>query len=410
MTREDFLSTLWQAYPPMPSDSYMHGRLLSLERDGAAHLWRDDQVLETTLRQWAEGDNPPPLADVLVPGDLLAVTAAGEVTLLAPWNVTGLFKPLPKSELRLWSRFQLQVRLFFEREGFLEVPTPGLVVCPGTEPGLDVFSTELVVGSRREKRYLPTSPELHLKKALARGLDRIFEIKSCYRNGEITRQHQPEFTLLEWYRAWSGPQAIEDDVVRLIQDVCEKMNEFDVRAPKEVRRTGMPQLFEETFGARLTPHWGFEDYRRLCAEQGIAVPEKAGIDDLFFLLFTERIESAFDPDVLMIVGLWPPFQAALARLGRHGWAERFEVYWRGFELANAFHELNDPSVQRQRFEADRRKKVSLGKEILPLDEEFLRALDSGLPPSAGIALGLERLFMALFDVGEISRLKAFPYS
>ncbi len=128
-----------------------------------------------------------------------------------------------------------------------------------------------------------------------------------------------------------------------------------------------------------------------------------------FLIFMEKIESQLPQDELIFVEKYPPYQAALARLTEDGWGDRFEVYWKGLELANAFHELNDPSIQRRRSEEDLQKKKDLHKEAVSLDEEFFQCLEAGMPPSGGIALGVERLFMALFDIKTIKDLRVFSF-
>ncbi|MES3037900.1 MAG: amino acid--tRNA ligase-related protein [Bdellovibrionota bacterium] len=131
------------------------------------------------------------------------------------------------------------------------------------------------------------------------------------------------------------------------------------------------------------------------------------VDDLFFQLM-HLAEKTMKPDRLYILTDYPPFQAAYARIGVNGWAARFEVYWKGMELANAFWEVTDPDVQRERFQRDIQKKISEGKSAVPMDEEFLNYMKSGkFPESSGIALGLERLFMAIFDINDIQALNPF---
>lgn len=400
MTRDEFLESHWSPYPAKPDDALHWGRLV-LEPRGA----------ELTLARGGKAETAMVAGDttVLRPGDWIAVRPEGEFVLLAPARREPALSSFDPCTVHHWSEFRAAVRRFFVGHDFQEVTTPGLVVCPGTEPSLDVFATEFMEGSRRRRMYLPTSPELHLKKALALGFERPFEIKTCYRNGEITSHHQPEFTLLEWYRAGEGPEAIREDALRLISFLAESFPKRDLRRPVGVRRVTMASLFFDVLGAEIRPESDFEDYRRIALDAGLAPRPGSSIDDVFFLIFGEKIEPTFDLDTLMIVEDWPPFQAALARLTPEGWGDRFEIYWRGLELANAFHELNDPDVQRRRFEEDLRKKKEWGREAIPLDEDFLRTLESGMPPAAGIALGVERLYMAMFGVTDIAALKVFPY-
>lgn len=400
MTREEFLESVWQPYPVKPPEAAHWGRLALIPENGRLVLLRGKSAEHVEAR----GD-----LGVLRPGDWLAILPSGDFVLLAPARREPALREVDPCTLHHWSAFRAAVRDFFVLRDFLEVSTPGLVVCPGTEPSLDVFSTELIHGSRRRRLYLPTSPELHLKKALAMGLEKIFEVKTCYRNGEITAHHQPEFTMLEWYRAGETPDVIREDAVQLISFLADHFPKRQLKRPSSVKRESMAGLFRRILGAEIRPDSGLADYDRIARGAGLEPRPDSSVDDLFFLIFTERIEPTFEPNALTIVDRWPPFQAALARLDADGWGDRFEIYWRGLELANAFHELNDPVVQRRRFEEDIEKKKSWGREAVPLDEEFLLALESGMPPSSGIALGVERLYMAMFGVEDISALRTFPY-
>jgi lysyl-tRNA synthetase class 2 len=411
MSREEFLDKFWMPYPAMPPGALVYGRLHDLQvQMGKARILRDGRVFDSQLTSLKEAPADWNLADALDclrVGDLVAVSATGEVSLLAPALVENSRMTANPRILDDWSKFLLEVKSYFLAKGFHEIATPGLVVCPGTEPSLDVFSTQFQIGSKIQNLFLPTSPELHLKKALAAGWDQIFEIKNCYRNGEVTDRHQPEFTLLEWYRAWSHPESIREDALDLITTIASK---FSAKVPVKVKRSGMAALFQEYLGETITQQSDRGVYSAIAVRQGFTVSDRYSIDDLFFLIFTEKIESQFDPETLMVVEDWPPFQAALARLTPAGWADRFEIYWQGFELANAFHELNDPIAQEKRFNEDLAKKAAMGKNLINLDTDFLKSLRSGMPPSSGIALGLERLFMAMFRITQIQQLKLFPWN
>jgi lysyl-tRNA synthetase class 2 len=311
----------------------------------------------------------------------------------------------PKAQhetLKKWSQYLKQVRHFFDRQDFLELNTPSLVPCPGTEPTLDVFVTELKVGSQARKVFLPTSPELHLKKALAQGFDRIYEIAKCYRNNEVTPLHQPEFWMLEWYRSFANLTDIQSDVVNLVFSLCD----FAKMPRPQIQCFTIRQLFKKHLNYDLKPQVTREELQQLCAQQDFQIRDHYTIDDLFFILMLEKIEPEIPRDALVFVEKYPPFQAALARRDHEGWAERFEVFWKGMEIANAFDELNDPVEQRARSQEDLLKRE--GRTPIALDEEFLLALESGMPPSAGIALGLERLFMALEGIESLEKLRLFP--
>lgn len=399
--REQYLKSTWQAYPATPLDVSARGRIYSK----SSELFAIQLAGEGRL-QSIQFEKKPALFDIVIEGDIVAITKQAEIVLLSP-----ALRRIPSRRLdfdlqKNWSDFVFRVRSFFSEKGFREMRTPTLVSCPGTEPSLDVFSTMLKVGSRKEKLFLPTSPELHLKKILSLGAEKIFEIAPCFRNGEVTARHQPEFLMLEWYRAYEGLQSIREDISELVKGLC---HDFKISPPKAIQSYSVQELFEIHCHFSLTPQTTLEELRALAEKLKVDVRYAQSIDDYFFLIFMEKIESELDPDALIFVEKYPPYQAALARLDHEGWGERFEVYWKGLELANAFHELNDPRIQRERFNEDLIKKESLGKEKINLDEEFLEFLEAGMPPASGVALGLERLFMALYEVKQISDLRIFPY-
>jgi lysyl-tRNA synthetase class 2 len=395
MTRSEFLTKFWQAYPAMPPDADMAGRVLSC-RNGKVELLNKGS--------WKIAKDCRFPVEILNANDLVAFELkAGEIsnlTLLAP----ALEEPLQLSSDSLiqdkWFHFLSQVRLFFAGKGFNEAQTPTLVTCPGTEPFLDLFSTRFQQGSRSQTFYLPTSPELHLKKMLSVGYEQIFEIRPCFRNGEITERHQPEFWMLEWYRAFSNLEQILQDTLHLIDFLGGNVEGFG--------RKSMADLFQETLNFKLTPQTTLQELKTLAQAQGLKAENFEIWDDVFYLIFVEKVEPFLESEQPLIVEKYPPSQAALARLTEDGWGERFELYWKGLEICNAFHELNDPVLQAERFEADLAQKAHLGKEVPPLDPDFIRALRSGMPPSGGIALGLERLFMALNGIKSIQELRVFP--
>lgn len=285
------------------------------------------------------------------------------------------------------------------------MPTPYLVPSPGLEPHLDPFETSFVWGKNRQELYLPTSPEFHLKKALCMGLKNIFEIKTCFRNGELSVTHQPEFWMLEWYRANAKPKMIMNDIEKLVSGLCRK---FKKKAPK-IKVYKMEALWKTHLDFSLTPQSTLEDLQKCAVKAGVDFSNSDDFDDIFMRLWIEKIEPAQnDKDEAWIVWHYPPSQAALARLTKDGWADRFEFYWKGLEIANAFNELNDAVEQRKRFIKDQEKKKSLGKKIVPIDEEFMTYLEKGMPAACGIALGVDRLFMALFDIKEIAQTRLFP--
>ena len=301
-----------------------------------------------------------------------------------------------------WQYFLHLIRKTFQVLEFTEVKTPTLVPSPGTEPHLDHFTTQF----RNQKYYLPTSPELHLKKMLSRGWTKIYEFKPCFRNNELSEHHQPEFTMLEWYRAYSNLDHIEKDIKGMF-------NYLKLHWPDPVSSFGfltsttVQELFQKYCDFNLTPQTNMGDIQGLAQKLDIATNPNDSWDDIFFRIFLEKIEKNLGLHGPQVVKYYPPSQSALARLTPDGWAARFEVYWKGLEIANAFDELNDPTEQRRRCRADNEQRVALGKPAVPIDEEFINALDCGLPPSAGIALGVDRLFMALVNTQDIATTREF---
>lgn len=447
--RQKYLSEIWQAYPAMPSDAVFAGRVTEITDD---LLQIDGRNFDRTEDESLAIEE---LLEILIPGDIVCVSskASGDeslqareqgsaitsgrldgnfgaiktegqlhVVLLAPCvNPLGIPMGLAKQEaLQKWSEFLAQVRSFFTSEGFLEIPTPSLVQNPGTEPTLDPFQTTLEIGTKiKQALYLPTSPELHLKKTLAMGYRKIFEIKPCFRNGEITETHEPEFTMLEWYRAYADLNQIREDLKMLIREMVRAAGpsssrsigiaEFSAAKELPFHSRSVSELFHEHLDFNLTPRTTAQDLFHLCQKKELPADVTWSFDDLFHYLFVTVIEPQLETNEPMFVYDYPPSQAALARLTKDGWGDRFELYWKGLELCNAFHELNDPVEQRKRSQEDLEKKRQLGKPTQSLDEDFFLALESGLPPSAGIALGLERLFMAIHDIDEIEALKLFSY-
>lgn len=391
-TRDEFLNLHWTRYPAMPVGAVKRGRV------GAAA----DLTLES-FAQLRMAGLPTKAQDVLQNGDLVAVLNTQEVVLLAP-NTTPRIDAGNWAQQKDWQSFLHLVRGFFINKSFQEVKTPTLVSCPGTEPSLDVFETEFRQGADSHRFYLPTSPELNLKKLLAEGAENIFEIAAVFRNGEITPRHRPEFTMLEWYRAYSDLGPIRADCKELISYLAAAMG---APPPAAVLSFSVSDLFKKHLNFDLRPDTTEAELRALAEHFEVDVKSATCIDDYFYLLFMKKIEFHWPDDALVFVEKYPPYQAALARLDQQGWAERFEIYWKGFELANAFHELNDPVLQRQRSAEDLQKKTQQKKQLVELDEKFFKALEFGLPPSGGIALGLERLYMVFRgknDIGAISRI------
>ncbi len=422
------------------------------------------------------------------------------------------------------------LRRFFASRGFLEVETPLMVPSPGLELHLDAFPVE--------RSYLITSPEYQLKRLLAAGVDRVYSLCKCFRRGEAGRHHNPEFTMVEWYRSPGNWEEIARDVEDLVHEVVRAVRDvrtgaggagrFDRRlrgdgasaahedavgqAPRlraGIRRADVaerPQtprsvddratiqvkgpiagsdsipdttanrpetgtvppadsqpdstaqrLHTEPFpsqgnatgdangnangnanetpityqgtplslkapwqwlgvaeamarwaGVTMDPETTVEELRQRGRAAGHHVPDSlTAWDDVFFSIFLDAVDPKLGRDCPTILHHWPPQLAALARIGADGWAERFEGYAAGLELANGFGELLDPVEQRARFEHERAERARRGLPLYPIDERFLAALGEGIPPSAGVALGVDRLVMLACDAPSVRDVLAF---
>jgi lysyl-tRNA synthetase class 2 len=296
-----------------------------------------------------------------------------------------------------------RIRVFFQARGVLEVETPALSRRAVTDVHLSSFST-LYTGPGAESDglplYLVTSPELAMKRLLAAGSGPIFQISRAFRNGERGRLHNPEFTLLEWYRPGFDAAALQDEVEALLAQVA--------GIPRCERRS-YASLFAEALG--LDPHRADLDaVRAAISRAGLEAPAPSDVDEGLQLLFSHSIEPRLGAALPVIVFDYPRGQAALARLrpGDPPVAERFEVYWRGLELANGFHELTEPGEQAARFERDREERRRRGLPAPPADERFLAALEAGLPDCSGMALGIDRLLMLQVGARTIDEVLAFP--
>lgn len=281
------------------------------------------------------------------------------------------------------------IRAFFENEGFLEVQTPILTIAPAPEVHIKAISAE-------NGRFLITSPELHMKRLLAAGFEKIYQVTHAFRGGERGRLHHPEFTILEWYRSGADYKGLQRDCQRLVRSVC--------GAPG--RSSGLH------FRGRAldsTGEWGRYTVREAFKEFAGWEPGPDPDQHRFDLDMVEKVEPNLGFPSPCLLEDYPVSQAALARIkpGEPDVAERFELYWAGIELANGFSELTDPTEQLSRFEAAiARKQESEGiRHRLP--EAFLQSLHH-LGPCAGIAFGVDRLIMILAGADDIDSVVAFP--
>ncbi|MFC1683986.1 EF-P lysine aminoacylase EpmA [Pseudomonadota bacterium] len=311
----------------------------------------------------------------------------------------------PLANLRARAKLLADIRGFFQQADVLEVETPACSFHASTDPVLVSFRLDYNgPGAQGRPLYLHTSPEFPMKRLLAAGSGSIYQIAKVFRNGECGRLHNPEFTLLEWYRPGFDHERLMDEVAALVNSVLPK--------PRPVERFSYGELFQTHLG--VDPHQATVAELKACAEkQGIAgvstldLPER---DAWLDLLLTHCIEPHLGRDSLCFVYDYPASQASLARIrvGEPPVAERFELYMEGVELANGFHELADASEQRRRFEQDLVRRQAEGLPIVPMDEHMLSALETGLPDCAGVALGIDRLLMQVVGAERLDEVLAFP--
>jgi lysyl-tRNA synthetase class 2 len=373
----------------------MRGRVLAIHGDvaivrGAA---RDERV--AAQPGWRPGDLVDGTVVRRYPGD--AYPAPGSEVMRLPRERLAYLEQRAAALATL--------RTFFAARAFLEVETPLLVPSPGLEIHLDAV--------RAGDGWLITSPEYQMKRLLAAGHERIYQVCRCFRAGEQGPHHASEFTMVEWYRAFADLDAIVADTEALVHAVCGDLARVGSRAiavrPPWARMT-VRDAMQRYAGIAVR---GDEPARELVAAvraAGIDIADDTAWDDAFFAAFLARVEPALAAlDHAIILTEWPAPLAALARPSPADprVALRFEAYVGGIELANAFDELTDPDEQRARFVDDQRARAARGRPVYPLDEKLLAALAEGLPPCAGIALGFDRLVMLATGAGTIDAVLSF---
>lgn len=287
----------------------------------------------------------------------------------------------------------------------LEVDTPVLCQHSVTDPFIQSIPAVFQpLGSKQERRYyLQTSPEYAMKRLLASGSGPIYQITKSFRQGEVGRFHNPEFMMLEWYRPGFDHHQLMDEMDELLQLV--------LQTPKAVRRT-YGELFETFVG--INPHTADLETLKRCAQQNNIVIHNE-IDDRntwLDLILSQCIEPNMDPNMPWFIYDFPISQAALARIQSVNppVASRFEVYFRGIELANGFHELADANEQRARFEKNVHERKEAGMTEMHIDEFFLSALTSGLPDCAGVALGMDRLILLAANASSLKDILSFDFT
>lgn len=303
----------------------------------------------------------------------------------------------PLSHLRRRAELYRAIRAFFDDRGSLEVDTP--MLSGAMNPDRHIESLSVTMSDR--PRYLHTSPEFPMKRLLAAGSGPIWQLCRVFRRGELGARHNPEFTMLEWYQPGFDEQDLMSEVAALLRTQKPELNEVRLTYRTAFQRhAGFDPLAEplDALAARTRERFDWKDSER---------------STMLDLWLSEVVEPAFDPDVMTFVYDWPAESAALARLHQdadgHWVARRFELFWRGMELANGYYELTDADEQRRRFEADQVHRARDHQTVAPLDEHLDQAMRAGLPDSAGVALGVDRWLMALTGARTLQQVLSFPF-
>ena len=307
-----------------------------------------------------------------------------------------------RKRLEARQRLLERIRAFFTERGVLEVTTPVLGSAVDTEPRIEPFHTCFEGAGGNRVLYLQTSPEFHMKRLLAAGSGDIWQLARAFRQGEYGPRHNPEFSLLEWYR-------IGFDHHRLMGEVAELVNHcLETELP--VEKIAYRELFLQRFG------WdplevGMEQLAASARNLNLDAPLLEERDQWLDLFMGMVLEPELGRGRLTFVHGYPASKASLARLDPVDprTACRFELYLEGVELANGFHELTDAGEQAARFEADNRKRRAGGQAELPVDRKLIAALEQGLPESAGVALGVDRLLMLKTGASSLEEVLSFPF-
>ena len=309
--------------------------------------------------------------------------------------------------LRFRAQMLTQIRAFFADRQILEVETPLLCAATGTDPHLDFFSSLYHSYPHNLPLFLQTSPEFAMKRLLAAGCGSIYQICKAFRNGESGRLHNPEFTILEWYRLDFDLRQLMTEVAELIHPLLNPT--FDSLSCKQL---GYQQLFAEITGLDAL---NFEpsEYGRYAEQQGFAEAiALCGDDHGMWLdfIFSHGVQPAMTPNIIYLVHDYPAMQSSLARVNCKDsrLVERFEVFVNGIELGNGFFELTDPIEQERRFDREIAIRERLGLPPVQKDQRFLAALQAGLPDCSGVAIGLDRLLMLAAKQPDIASVLAFP--
>ena len=335
-----------------------------------------------------------------------------------------------KNNPGLWQRYFVReklikaIRSFFDNQQFHEVETPTLIGHPPAESYVELFSTTLLDRKRSPTpMYLSTSPEASLKKLLVAGIGNCYSITKSFRNTETGNStHNPEFTILEWYRVGATYTDIMEDCEKLILSLCPigqkspicqtlfyQGKEINIKPPWQ--RISVKDAFKKWAHVDLEEFFDLTRARTITKAKGYTVSDKNTWGELYNQIFLNEIEPHLGKDKPIILYDYPFEMAALAAKKKDDdpqYAERFELYIGGLEIGDCCSELTDPREQEKRFIKETKEVARLGKTTYKYDEEFIKALKTGLPPCAGIAIGIDRLLMLLLDTSNINDTLLFP--
>ncbi len=414
--------TVRQARESGNGSTAIAGRLVRLDQDartGALKDWSGTAGLEL-----ADPDLTGMLTTI-AEGDLVECTGTWDrdvcivdsMRLLAP-SLRDAPEPAAAGAVDIRSRLMAHTRTFFESRGFIAVDTPTFMAVPDLTPALRSFGTEYLDDAGGSRLlFLQTSPEHYMKRLLAAGCERIYQICRFYRNGERYDTHHPEFTGLEWYEAFADYESVMTTTEDYVTSLATELNgsgkltyqgtEIDLQPPWP--RYRVRDFFLDRTGIDLDACDSRDAFASAVGTGGYEVREDDGWDDLFHRVFLAAVEPALPAGRPVFLTEYPARLPSLARTvpGNDRYVERFELYIGGLELANAFSELNDPVEQRARFEEDLRVKRAREGYDGGVDEALLAALEYGMPPSGGIAFGLDRLAMLFADARTIDPVIMF---
>lgn len=318
-----------------------------------------------------------------------------------------------KEALEAKFHFLSTIREFFGQEGFLDVLTPPMVENPGMEPHIHPFQVAHAKTGKLSNNYLHTSPEFHMKELLSLGFENIFTLSYCFRDEPDSPIHRNQFIMLEWYRMNAHYEKIMDDSEKLIQFSLDKLNEKGVQTIASLKnihfqRVSIQDLFREMLQIDILNYLEKNELKSLIEKDFKDVPMPSNHsnmewDDYYFLLFLNKIESQLKNFPYILLYDFPHHLSALSTLKENDprVCERFEIYMNGVELCNCFNELRDISIQKKRFEEQKALKKKLYGYELPSPNVLYTALEKGFPPSAGNALGVERLLNVLTGINQI---------